>query len=477
MPITSLHPDYKSWHPDWTLCNDFTDGQRSVKNKKHVYLPVPSGMDALDYKAYLERASFLNAMGRTVAGLSGAMTRVPAGESLSTAMSYLKEDCTGAGHTLQEFVRQSLKGVLTTARRGVFIDPDNGFPSLPRLITYSEENITNWTLVNGNLTRVVLKSIEVMEDPDDTYELVEVTVYQELYMREGAFHYRFWKPENIKATDPKYTPEPPKRPVDTSGNAIKFIPFVFLSTTGVDATPNKPPLLDLCYINRSHYMNSADLEHGRHMVSLPTPWISGVNPEDYKKGLKIGATKAWILSNSDAKVGMLEFTGKGLGHLAGAIEEKQQQMALMGARLLQAPRKQVESPELARMANAGDASILMGIALAVGEGINKALAIAARLRGVSGAQTISMNTDFIDIKLEPKEMEMLLLYYQSGVYSEEEFLMQLTLGERFKGNPEEAATRLARIEKERKAGAIRGESEDESSIPRSEGADGEEAAA
>ena len=173
------------------------------------------------------------------------------------------------------------------------------------------------------------------------------------------------------------------------------------------------------------------------MVSLPTPWATGVSAEENKKGLRIGSATAWLIDDDKARVGMLEFTGQGLGHLAEAIKSKQDQMSVLGAKLLAPQRKQVESAELARIHNAGDESILISISESVGKGLQRVLEMAAQWEGASSKPFVEMNKDFIDTKLGADEMKALMSLWLEGAIPLSEFLDQLKQGERLIGDPDE----------------------------------------
>ena len=75
--IDYRHPAYNEFLPEWELIDDCVDGERKVKKKRQKYLPHPSTDHLNDdpaserYNAYLGRAAFLNATGRTLSGLLG----------------------------------------------------------------------------------------------------------------------------------------------------------------------------------------------------------------------------------------------------------------------------------------------------------------------------------------------------------------------------------------------------------------------
>ena len=77
------------------------------------------------------------------------------------------------------------------------------------------------------------------------------------------------------------------------GDPLTFIPFQFIGPTSVTPAIEKSPILDIVDVNLSHYRTSADFEHGAHLTALPTPWVSGVNPE-LVESFPIGSDTAWV---------------------------------------------------------------------------------------------------------------------------------------------------------------------------------------
>ena len=292
-----------------------------------------------------------------------------------------------------------------------------------RLSTATHHNLAK---LKQTYTHQKLVLPELLQRCKDLYLLSEVISKKKKQEKKGK----------NQTTDAKFVPGPIITPESSTG-PLTEIPFVFISPEGTQTMVAKAPLADLCDVNHSHYMNSADLEHGRHLVSLPTPWATGVSADENKKGLKIGSATAWLIDDDKARVGMLEFTGQGLGHLADAIKSKQDQMSVLGAKLLAPQRKQVESAELARIHNAGDESILISIAISVGKGLEKVLEMASEWEGASSKPVVDMNKDFIDTKLASDEMKALMSLWLEGAIPLSEFLDQLKQGERLIGDPDE----------------------------------------
>jgi len=166
---------------------------------------------------------------------------------------------------------------------------------------------------------------------------------------------------------------------------------------------------DISTINLSHYLTSADLEWGRHIVGLPTPVISGV---DSSTQLKIGGTAAWILPDAGAKAYYLEFQGLGLKSLETAMQDKIQLMASISARLADTGNGS-EAAEAVRLRYLGESASIAQIVTSVELGLNQVFAMVAKLMKTE-APIIEMNKDLMGPTMTVKDMAVLFEAYLGG---------------------------------------------------------------
>ncbi|MFH1010598.1 MAG: DUF4055 domain-containing protein, partial [bacterium] len=211
------------------------------------------------------------------------------------------------------------------------------------------------------------------------------------------------------------------------GESFDFIPFVFLSPKALNPCVERPPIADLVDVNVSHYCTSADLEHGRHFTALPTPWAIGF---DVDKPLEIGSGTAWVTNNENAKAGMLEFNGDGLGSLERALEAKEKMMAALGARLLENQKASQEAAETVRLRHSGENSVLQSIAQTIGMGLTMALRWLADWAGANPDDvSVALNTDLFDVQMSPTEMAALMALWQGNAISKRALFFNLEKGE------------------------------------------------
>lgn len=434
MPANTTHPEYDAAAAMWSKCRTCFLGSRAIKDSavRETYLPRLSEQEDDEYDGYVSRALFYNATRRTVQGMLGACFRREMEVESPEAVSALLKDATLGGLPLEGMARNVLKDVLIAGRYGILVDftkPESP-EKRPYFSEYAAENILNWSTRRVGskmaLSLVVLKEAEYVPDSEDPFLLVEETRYRVLKMDAGTYTQEIWK-EGKKELELVETTIPLLR-----GIPLDFIPFVFFSPWGNDEQIEASPIEDLVEVNLSHYRSSADLENGRHFTGFPQPWAAGFPALD-QAGLpityKIGSAVAWVTTEANAKMGFGEFTGQGLGALEKALQQKEDMMAALGARLLEEPKAQAEAAATVRLRHSGEQSSLAGIVNAVSSGLTQALAWFSTWAGADGDVTVKLNTDFFDEPITPQLLSEVMKTWIGGGVSHDTLLYNAQRGE------------------------------------------------
>ena len=211
-------------------------------------------------------------------------------------------------------------------------------------------------------------------------------------------------------------------PRRAGGQPLKEIPFRCFNAMHLGMTVGDVTMDDLATLNLSHYLNSADLEHGRHFTALPTAWLAGF---EMKGELHIGSTRCWVAENPQAKAGFLEFSGAGLGHLQEGMEHKERLMAVVGVRFLEVSGQGPEKPESIRLRQQGDRATLVSIMDVVEDGVVDLLEFCGMFMqaGEMGSSiTFSMPRDVTETRLDPQLLSNYISAVQAGLLSWESFI-------------------------------------------------------
>ena len=447
--IEVTHEGYDKFIVDWMDCRSVLDGGRAVKAATERFLPKPEGMSASAYRSYVHRALFYGAAGRTVEALTGAVFRREPTVELPKAFEAELEDVTLSGVSFQAAAQDIFSRVLGVGRHGVLVDwsDTNARPYWSR---YDAPSITNWQTqrIGGKqvLTQVILHEIATTPS-DDPFRPSQTEQYRQLRLDTLViartdtspavvtyeYHNVVWQPKvtldagGLKRVEWVIVSDtvPMRR-----GAVIPFIPFTFFGPGGIDPMPLRPPLIDLVEVNLAHYRVSADHKHALFLTAQPTPWVTGAKEGD-SEDLKIGSSTAWVFEAEGAKVGMLEFSGAGVEAMRLDLRDMQQQMSVLGARLLEVPPTHQEAASAVRMRHAGDDAVLQKIASSVGGGLSQVLRQHAWWSGTGEYDetiTASLSREFFAVRMSAQELQALLLTVQAGQMSYATFYRQLQLG-------------------------------------------------
>ena len=288
-------------------------------------------------EAYVERAVFYGATGRTLDGLIGIAFKRDPSLQTPTYLDYLASDADGMRNSVFQQSQSVAAHVLSVGRHGLMVDYDARL-SRPVIKSYNAETIINWRYDGGQLIMVVM--LEQVEEIDG-YGLNMATQYRELALENGRCVCRLWRLDENgdpyvltgKDADGKEVPELLMR---SQSKILDFIPFRFVGSRNNDASIDDSPLYSLAKLNQAHYRNSADYEDSVFYVGQAQPWIAGLTEEwrDHleKQGSSyVGSRAPFLLPEG----GAFGFAQPGANTLVKeAMDQKEKQMIALGARLL-----------------------------------------------------------------------------------------------------------------------------------------------
>lgn len=434
---TNLKPDVK--HPlyelnmyYWQLLNILYKGEKAVKDSKTICTPMPGGMESDEFKNFIERGEFYNAFFRTVQGLNGSIFRkdVVFTENIHKDLETALETISADGRPPTVISRLIGCEVLKNGRCGVFVDMDD--TNKPFWSFYDAAAIINWkTRIVNSREELHLLVLQEQYAKDDTQVFTHDTVdmFKVYMMIEGHCVYMSFIEDDSKSTKGSkqfiYVDEPTI--LIGTGAALTGIPFVFFGTDNLSANPNRPPLLDVGFINLAHWRKSVDLAHGLHFAALPTPWAAGF---DKNVVTHIGPPRVWVSEEVNARAGYLEFTGKGLEAIEKALDRNESQMATLGAKPIDRVRNQVETAEAARIHSMSETATLASIAMNIACGLDMCVYWTGQWMRIETTKVrAEVNTDFVDTELSPNDIASLVKALQADGMSLDTFLYNLKRGE------------------------------------------------
>jgi hypothetical protein len=416
--VTSEHPDFSVFKPDWELMRDTYKGERQVKTKSTKYLPFTSSQledgagnganqpGQLAYNAYKMRARFPNFTREAIQMAVGMMHSQPPIIKLPEAMERIRSN---KNETMDVFLRRINTQQLIAGRVGILADmPKNPTPDtdFPYITLYEAERMINWD--NGDqidhtpesLNLVVLD--ETKNRRNDKFEWTlenqyRVLILGDLVQNEHSALYQMGIFKN-ETFDQARVMVPKWR-----GRTLDHIPFQFINSCDLAVDPDDPPLLDLANICMTIYRADADYRQNLFMQGQDTFVTIGSGFDEEEK-VRVGAgARVDLPMGADAKYVGVESSG--LEEQRAALENLERRGGSMGAQTLDTTSRERESGDSLRIRVAARTADMNQIAETGAEALEKILkSIATWVNEDPEEVEVKPNKEFGEIPLTGQTM-------------------------------------------------------------------------
>lgn len=454
--LRETHKDYDDMLERWELCDALFEGEHGIHEKGEKYLPRLQDEDDKAYVARVKMTPVFGAFPRTVLGLRGMLFRKPMTVEVPATIKPMLEDIDLAGTTQQGLAQDVVETALVKGRIGLLVDypqapagatrADAAALNLrPMIVKYDAKAIYNWRTerINGAtvLSQVRLEEEKEVQDPEDEFKVKCEKRYRVLDLDDGKYRQRVFKiVDEVEVLEDEIYPQ-------MNGKNLDFIPFVVIGVDGIGIEVEAPPLIDLATTVLHHYQQATSYERGCFFSGLPTMFISGISNQDDKGNaveISIGGNLANILPRADAKAYYVEVAGE-FNALRTNLEDKKREMAVLGARMLEAQKAGVESADAIARRMSGEESLLSIMSQTVSAGLTQALQWFSEWSGATGEATVELNRDFLPAGITAQDMTALVGAWQQGAISQETLFNNLKAGEVIAGDVsfEEEQERIA----------------------------------
>lgn len=431
--LLTKSPQFIELKPKWDKARILYKGEDAVHDAGTDLLPRLEQQSDGQYKSYTKRTRFLNAFKRTVKGLEGTVTRKEPQVNLDEIKDLI-DNIDGNGTKIDAYCKKVLHESIKIGISGTLVDHTDvtdgdltvaekeAQNSRPVLAYYTSDNILypHYNVVDGIKKLVLLTLLEKKYEKENEFETKEYQQVRVLRINdEGYYEQQIYviKDEDVEVED-AITPL-------FHNEKLKVIPFFF------HGEYEEPPLYDLVTNNIKHYQLKADHCHGLHYIGLPTPYRTGVDPNDKSLPTAIGPQTIWDIEYKDAKVGYLEFEGKGMDHIKDELDDIKEDMAFLGAAMLATDEMVNETATKATYRNASETSNLADIVIDDSGSITAALKFLSmwHKKKDESETEYNFNDDFDITKLTAQDILARVQAWQAGGFSKPSLFKQLKEGE------------------------------------------------
>jgi hypothetical protein len=393
-----------------TICRDLAGGTMVVRAAGTRYLPQNPGETDKNYAVRLAKSVLFNGFLRTVRGLTGMVfRRDPTLEAdVPKVLVEHAENIDLDGTHLAVFAKEVFEDIWVGGYGGILVDvpPVTGRRTRrqervegvrPYWKWYPFESIRSWRYeqIGGRrrLTQVVLQEIQMV--PDGEFGEREDVRYRVLRREaSGQITYQLYR----KAVGSAELVGEQAPAVIRNVTEIPFVPIPELGTP--------PSLLDLAYVNITHYQVHSDRLQSMHKAGVPIFVRIGYEQAGGEKDapIVVGPNTAMdIPIGGDAKY--VEHAGTALGEMRQELQDLKADMAVLGLSMLMHETRAAETFEAKRIDKAEQDSALATKARRLQDGMEAALQFHAEFLGLPSGGSYRVNREFERLQLTGQDIE------------------------------------------------------------------------
>ena len=394
----------KAMAPALQIVRDCWIGTSQIRAKAQAYLPQAPGEQPLAYQARLARSVFTNIYRNTIEGLVGYVFRTDPslGEDIPPAIQDHWENIDLAGTHGDVFMRDRLVDVMIAGHGAILVDyPQTGGDQTradelmmdirPYWVPIQKDQILSWRTENEGghtvLTQVVIK--ECTYEPVGEFGDQEVTRYRVFTREAGLVSYRLLQIGSDQKT--VITVEEGTYPTQQE------IPIAEIRTSGSTGIfESEPPLLDLAFLNISHYQQWSDYATSIHKTCVPI-WVeTGVTmqPDGSPETVILGPNTCRQFTNPQATASYQSHSGAALASCKQALDDLKNDMAQLGLAALQSSKRVAETARAKELDKSASDSALAVTARALQDAVERALDFHARYLGLDEGGSVEINRDY-----------------------------------------------------------------------------------
>jgi hypothetical protein len=349
---------------------------------------------------------------------------VTMGDDVPTELEYLEEDCDRCGNHLNVFARKVFEDAVPFGLSYILVDMPPALPAgatladeralrqEPYFVHLKAESVIGWRyeMVGGSLVLKQLRFFEDVDKPVGQFGTKSVKRVKVLEPGKWTAYEQNAKNEWVQTEEGTTT--------------LDVVPVVVYYTGYEGPMCVNPPLDDLAHLNVQHWQSASDQRHILHVARVPLLFGAGlsvgtegeivIGPDNLIKG-PMGATLTYVEHNGSAIT-------SGKEDLAD-LEDK---MRLLGLEPL-APKSGNPTATGRVIDSVENASLLQQWAIGLGDAIEKAMALAAKWKGmdVEEAGSVEVNMDLAFSLRDAQDLQTLLQARLNGEITRDTFWKEL----------------------------------------------------
>lgn len=425
------------------------DGTEAMRKAGKQYLPQEDRESDSAYAARLSVATLFPAYRRTVDTFAAKplQKQIQISEDTPEDIAAWLKDVDLTGRSIDVFARAVFRAAINDGVTYILVD----YPTAPQAVngeeTLADERAANrrpyavhipaisvlgWKSENrdGKQQLTQLRLVEYTDETDPDNEFATIKVQRVRVLEIGRVRvYR-------KSTDNSWALESDNR------TTLPYIPLVAIYTNRLAFMVARPLLLDLAYMNVSHWQSTSDQRTILHVARVPLLHIATAASQDDVANITIGASRA-ITTDKDTVIKYVEHTGAAIAAGKADLDSLKDEMSNYGMELLTSPGRVTATERVIDQHQNDSALSVMARELLSGlQLMIRYMADWAKKPSDANLGDIDLQTEF-KFQVDPTEVQTLWNMRINGDISQESFWLEMqrrgVLSESFDPEAEQAA--------------------------------------
>jgi len=410
-----------------------------IANRESYMIKLDTQTDD-QFKAMVEMAPMYILYPKVVDGFSGTvfakppvMTNIEIGDT----QKELNKNCDMLGNSINKFSEKVVNSVFEDGFCATMNDyseeakrPFLRFIAPHQFVSFKSSSLKGYPVI----TQFIYKEEIEVDNPDNEFDSESRDQYVVLDIHNDLYRVRRYRTTSKKAVNAANATEKMTQVGEDAyptmdGNKFKVLPLTIHGINHNNFSIDKSPLQDISDMNISVIQRVIDQVYMLHWTALPTPWVTGIDESDAPT--TIGPMKSWAISNPEANVGMLEFSGNSARAHQDFIDNLKEIMASMGAQILKREGVSRETATSVLVRTASQTSLIATLVNNVSGQLQNALVTFFTWSGSKPKPdfTYKLNSDFVKIDMEPNAQIALVKSWLDGAISHKTLFAKMKEGE------------------------------------------------
>jgi len=398
---------HRAMAPELDLLADLMGGTTAMRRAGQRWLPRESNESWTAWRARLGRSVLFNGLSRTVQALSGRpFSRPVALADAAPPLMALADSVDGDGMGVGSFAGMLLRALLTDGMVHILVDrPRAG--GEPYFVLLPAARLIGARRDGGGLTDIRIRETRARPQGRFGEEAVEAVRHIDR-KRWSLWH----------ATRSGW------RQHEEGAHDFGRVPLVTLNTAPLGFMRARPPLIDLAWLNLSHWQSASDQRHILHVARVPILFGRALQVSDGE--IEIGPNRLILADDPAADLRFVEHSGAAIAAGRQDLVDLEDRMAVLGLEMMR--HRPGETTATGRAIDAAQThAALNAIVQTLEDGLSQAFRMAATFLGLEAgaAGRIVISRQFPVRDEQAAEADLLLRARLAGEIGREAFLAEI----------------------------------------------------